>query len=555
MGKRSEVLARLLCGLASMLGAAGAAASERPNIVVIVADDVGYSDLQSYGGEIRTPNLAALAEEGTTLTSFYVAPTCSPTRAMLLSGTDHHLAGVGTMGGSLPATPEVQGMPGYEGHLDDRVVTAASLLRDAGYRTYMTGKWHLGAERAQAPDKRGFDKSFVLLEGGASHFGDGTGILSPITPARYRQDGEPVASLPEDFFSSRFYTDRMIEYIDAQDDEDRPFFAYLAFTAPHWPLQVPDDWLDRYAGRYDEGYDVLRAERLARMRELGLIAPGTEAFPRLDRVPAWDTLTATEKKVYARRMELYAAMVENLDHHVGRLIAHLKAIGEYDNTFVLFMSDNGPEGNDMSAMLDNEVWIPANFDNRYENMGREGSYVWLGPGFGQVSALPYRLYKSFTAEGGIRVPAIVRHPGRPAGGKRSDAFMSVMDVLPTALELAGAEHPGARYRGRDVLPMRGASMLAHLEGRAQAVHPPDHTMGWELFGRRALRQGDWKILWLWEPYGPGRWQLYDLAADPAETRDLAAERPDKLGELIAAWQQYVHETGVIVLDSDRGYAD
>lgn len=537
-----------------LLVAAGtAAAHERPNILLVVADDIGYSDLGVYGGEIRTPHIDALAGDGVQLTRFYASPTCSPTRAMLLTGVDHHRAGLGTMGEFLPITPEVRGRPGYEGHLNERVVTVATLLRAAGYHTYMTGKWHLGVAAEHAPSARGFDKSFVLVDGGASHFADAMGLLSVKPRATYREDGREVAALPEGFFSTAFYTERMIEYIDAGRGDGAPFFAYVAYTAPHWPLQVPDAWLDRYAGRYDAGYDALREERLARMRSLGLIGEDVEAFPRLDKVPAWEKLTPTQKRVQARRMELYAAMIENLDHHLGRLLEHLEAIGELDDTFVLFISDNGPEGNEMIDMLDNADWIPANFDNRYQNLGREGSYVWLGTGWAQVSAAPLRLYKSFTSEGGIRVPAIAAHPRLAAGGRRVDEVISVLDVVPTLLEVAGVRHPGTRYSGREVFAPQGRSFLGALAGTDEAV--ATRTLAWELFGRRAVREGRWKALWLWPPYGPGAWQLYDLEADPAELHDLGAAMPQRLEALAAKWKRYATDHGVVIFDGDRGYAE
>ncbi len=530
-----------------------AAMAAPPNVLVVVVDDVGYSDLGAWGSEIRTPSIDALAADGLQLTNFHVAPNCSPTRAMLLSGTDHHLAGVGTMFESLWQTPEAEGREGYQGVLAERVAPLPALMREAGYRTFMAGKWHLGTVPDKRPHARGFDESFALLVGGASHFEDAAGLVSFQARAPYSENGELVEQLPEGFFSTAFYTDRMIGYIDKARAEGRPFFGYLAYSAPHWPLQVPEVWLDRYAGRYDAGWDVLREERLARMRELGLVSAGTEAFPRLEKVPAWSALTPTGRQIESRRMELFAAMVENLDHHLGRLVTHLRDTGMYDNTLIVFLSDNGPEGNHMTDIADNAYWVPANFDNRLQNMGRPGSYVWLGPGWAQIGALPQRLYKSFTSQGGIRVPAIIKGVGETARRGRGAAMTTVMDITPTLLDIAGKAHPGRRWQGRDVEPLRGRSMVDWLAGRREAVHAADAVFGWELFGRRAIRQGDWKILWLWAPYGPGRWQLYNLAEDPAERHDLAAQHPERLAALVREWERYARETGVIVLESDRGY--
>ncbi len=533
----------------TVLVTAGAAAAERPNVLVILVDDVGYSDLGAFGSEIRTPNLDELANEGLLLTNFHSGATCGPTRAMLMSGTDNHITGMGVQSAS--SVPEYQDDPHYLGYMSDRVVSLATLMSDAGYRTYMAGKWHLGGEPEQRPSARGFERSFALRAGGASRFSDAHDLFDD--EATYWEDGEQVDALPDDFYSSEFYTDTMIDYIESGREHGRPFFGYLAYTALHWPVQVPDDWLDRYRGRYDDGWDALRGERLARMTKLGLVAEGVEVTPRLETVSAWEDLSSLGRQVEARKMELYAAMLENLDFHIGRVIAYLRESGQYENTFILFFSDNGPEGNNMGSMGDNPYWLPATFDNRLENMGRERSYVWMGPGWAQVSALPHRMYKAFVSEGGITVPAIVSWSGIEHKGARSDAFATVMDVLPTALELAGASHPGTSYEGREVAELRGRSLLAHLGGESDTVHGDAFINGWEAYGRRAFRSGNWKIVWLWDPYGPSRWELFNLADDPGETHDLSEAEPEKLAELLAGWDGYVESTGIVVLDRDEGY--
>ena len=522
--------------------------AQRPNILVLVADDLGYSDLGFLGSEIRTPHLDALAASGTVLTNFHVGPACSPTRAMLLSGVDAHPAGLGSMSGEGDARQFEQ--PGYEGFLSDRVVTVARLLRDAGYATAMVGKWHLGEWQEVGPHRRGFERSFVLPGAGASHFADAQPLGDTDVPAQYWEDGEPVG-LPADFFSSDFYTDRLIRYLDEAHEKGCPFFAYAAYTAPHWPLQATDDDIDRYRGAYDDGWDALRERRVAGLVRAGVIPPDLAVPARLPFVPAWESLSAEERRIEARKMEIFAAMVENLDANIGRLLDHLKEIGEYENTLVLFFSDNGAEGNPIVGA----PWTWKGFDNRLANMGRVGSYVSYGPGWAQATTAPFRLFKSFPTEGGIRTPAIAVLPG---GGSAEtglrDAFVSVKDVVPTALELAGVEHPGGSYRGRPVAALEGASMLAFLRGQTNAVHPDDYSMGWELFGRRAVLQGDWKLVWLWEPYGPERWALYDLARDPAETDDLTARNPEKRQELLALWDEYAERNGVILPSRDTSYA-
>ena len=402
---------------------------------------------------------------------------------MLLSGTDTHPAGLGTMAGN--ADENQKGRPGYEAFLSDRVVSVATLLQGAGYHTYMAGKWHLGMEEGQGPHRRGFERSFALLPGGASHFSDAAGLVENRPLARYREDGRDV-SLDAGFYSTSRYTDTLIEYIRGGLADRRPFFAYAAYTSPHWPLQVPDAELDRYRGAYDEGYDVLRARRFDKALSLGIVPRGTAPPPRTPFARAWQELSPDQKLRQARAMEIYAAMVEDLDHHVGRLLQFLKDAGQYDDTFVLFFSDNGAEGNPIDRMETNASWIPRRFDNALANLGRANSYAWLGPGWAQA-ATPFRLWKGFPTEGGVRVPAIVRFGA--AGRRGVDAsVVTVKDVAPTLLELAGASHPGSSFEGRPIAPLEGSSMLRFVRGELASVHGGDFTMGFELFGRRALRE-------------------------------------------------------------------
>ncbi len=520
---------------------------DRPNVLIIVADDLGYSDLGFLGGEVRTPRLDALAASGVVLSNFHVAPACSPTRAMLLSGVDAHVAGLGSMSGE--GDPRQYGQPGYEGFMTDRVVTVASLLRDAGYATVMAGKWHLGDWEPLLPHNRGFERSFVLPGAGASHFSDARQLSDTPVPVQYLEDGRPVP-LPSDFYSSDFYTDRLIRYLDEAAREGRPFFAYAAYTAPHWPLQAKDDDIDLYRGVYDDGWDVLRTRRVAGLVEAGVVPPEAAAPDRLSFVPAWDDLSPGERRVQARKMEVYAAMVENLDTKIGRLLDHVGHMGADQRTLVLFFSDNGAEGNP----IEDADWTWKGGDNRLSSIGRPGSYVSCGPGWAQASTAPFRLFKAFPTEGGVRVPAIVVLPEGPRQGTRDEAFASVKDVVPTVLEFAGVEPPGRSYQGRPIAQLEGTSMLPFLRGEAPTVHPPDHVMAWELFGRRAVMQGRWKLLWLWEPYGPERWELYDVARDPGESRDLSAEHPEKGEALLALWSEYARRNAVILPSVDTAYA-
>ena len=524
---------------------------KRPNFLLIVADDMGYSDLGSYGGEINTPVLDGLAKKGVRYTDFYVSPTCSPTRSMLLTGTDTHVAGLGNMG-ELTA-PNQMGKPGYEGVLNKRVVTVASLLRDGGYHTYMVGKWHLGLKPDQIPHARGFERDFSLLVGGGSHFDDQWNVEWQLPKAPYTEDGRPLEKLPKDFYSTKTYTDKIIQFIEEGRNDDKPFFAYMAFTAPHGPLHLPDDWLRRYKNRYDEGWDAIREQRLARMRELGIVDKGVNAADRLWFLPRSSMLAPGVRVAQGRKMELYAAMVEYMDDQIGRVFEYLKQIGEYENTVVIFFSDNGAEGNDLAGMVAGRpgtmgyLHAANNFPQRGHNyIGRKGTYAEYGPAWAQVSSVPFRLYKGFLAEGGIRSPLIVAgHGVKGAGELNKDAVLHVMDVVPTLLELAGVRHPDT-YNGREVAPVQGKSWVGMLDGRTNSPRGPDAWLGWEIFGNRAIRQGDWKISWHYRPFGTWDWQLFNLADDPGEQVDLSDKFPEKRKELVALWDEYVKMNGVVI---------
>ena len=521
-------------------------ADARPNILLIIADDLGYSDLGVFGGEISTPNLDALAGAGRMLTNFHVAPTCSPTRAMLMSGADAHRAGLGTMNGLWSA--EQKGKPGYEGFLNKDIVTFVRLLRESGYHTYMSGKWQLGYEEGYYPLDRGFEEAFWLKHGGASHFSDMRGITEYEEVSFWAEGNEQLQALPDDFYSSVYFTDKMIEYIDKNRADGKPFFGYAAYTAPHWPLQAPREYVDRYEGVYAGGYDEIRAQRIERMQAAGLMKPGQTAAPRHPQWPGWEDLDEEQKKLEVRRMQLYAAMVEALDENIGRLIQYLKDTGEYENTFILFFSDNGAEGNNPHDLASNPTWVPPNFDLSYENMGKPGSYASTGPGWAHVSSTPFHMYKGFPTQGGLLSPTIAVFPDRITAGSRSDAFITILDVAPTILQLAEVTHPAPEFQGRRVHPMIGKPFFSHLAGQEAEAHPPEHVYGLELFNRRLIRQGDWKLLWNNQPWGKDGWELYNVAEDPGELNDLAHSRPGKLGEMVALWEQYVEDNDVLVSD-------
>ncbi len=532
-----------------------ATALPRPNILLIVADDLGFSDLGCYGSEIRTPHLDALARSGIRHTSFYTAPTCSPTRAMLLSGVDNHRNGYGTMEGDWAENQ--MGVRGYEGHLNFDVVAFPKLLQENGYHTSIAGKWHQAypaTEQRLWPGQRGFSRSFCLLQGGAGHFADQQRLFSFFERTLYQEDGKLVEELPADFYSSDYYTQKVIDYINESARLEQPFFSMLTFTAPHWPLQVPDEHIDLYQGRYEAGYEVLAEERVARAQQLGIIPNDYQIPPLSPNVRPWESLSAEERKVSSRIMEVYAAMIERLDANVGKLLDHLKATGQYENTLVIFMADNGAEGNSVLGIADTRDWVAQSFDNSLANIGRENSYVFTGPAWAQVSSLPFQWYKGFASEGGVRCPAIVSYPAwTNKGGTIEEDFTSVMDLAPTILELAGVPHPGTEYQGRRVFPLDGISLLSWWQGKTPFAHAPEEIHCWELYGRRGVRQGDWKAEWFEAPYGQDRWQLYDLHTDLAEQHDLARSHPEKLAELVAAWDHYATTYQVTLPNENVAY--
>jgi arylsulfatase len=337
-----------------------------------------------------------------------------------------------------------------------------------------------------------------------------------------------------------------MEYIDSRKG-GQPFFAYLSYTAVHDPLHVPDKWLNKYKGRYDKGYEALRKERLNSLQKLGFIPEGTVPYPRLPMIPDWENIPDKQRKVEARRMELYSAMVENVDYHLGRLFKHLKKTGAYENTLVIFFSDNGANGAEMHQYPGTDkAWLDRNSDNRYENMGRRFSRIAQGPAWAQVSMTPFRLFKAFTTEGGIRSPLIISGPSVISPGAYSDAFAHVMDIAATILDAAGVEHPGTSYNGRKVEPLRGRSMMKVLNGKSNFIYDNDTAVNWEMIGFKAVRKGDFKLVWLSTPFGNDDWQLYDLSKDPAELNDLSKKRPKLREEMIDIWNKYSKEVGVVL---------
>lgn len=518
----------------------------RPNFLVIIADDLGYSDIGAFGGEIETPNLDALAEKGVRLTGFHTAPTSSPTRAQLLTGSDNHLVGLGTMAELI--APNQRGVDGFEGYLRKDTVTLAEALSAGGYETILSGKWHLGVAPEQDPHNRGFQKSFALLQGGHNHFGDQT-----VWKSSYRENGKDVG-LPSNFYSTDFFTDKLIQYLDekkANDDNNKdnqkPFFAYLAYTAPHWPLQAPPELIAKYRGKYDKGPEALREQRIQKQKQLGLVTQNAKqhdlVFPNGKK---WNDLSDYEKKQYIASQETLAAMVDRLDQNVGRVIADLKKNGQYDNTVIVFLADNGAEGFDA---IHNGLPVPGAklppVDNSPENIGNANSFAAIGPLFAQASTIPSYLYKAFASEGGTRTAAFISYKGFKRENEIDNYFASVQDILPTFLDLAHIKKPEGEFNGHKIQPIRGKSWVNYLNGKEKTVYSQNYAFGTELFGSRSLRKGDWKIL---GERSDSKWKLFNIANDPGETEDLSNKFPDKFKELVKDWEDYAKNNNIVIPD-------
>jgi arylsulfatase len=512
-------------------------AQDRPNILLIVADDMGYGDLGAFGSEIRTPNIDSLADQGRLFTQFHTAPVCAATRSMLLSGNNNHVAGVGLQNAQGPVRTH---LPGYENYLSDRVELLPRLLRDVGYHTYAAGKWHLGTTEVHSPKAAGFQRSYMLLGGSANHFRAGGSRATSTT--LYREDDDLV-DYPEGRYSTDLYTDRLIEFIELDHGDGRPFFAYAAYTSPHWPLQVPDDYLDKYLGAYDEGYDALRVRRFETLQAVGIIPESSALPPRNDSVEPWVELTSAAQQIEARKMELYAAMVENLDFHVGRLISTLKTQGVYDDTLIVFMSDNGPDGGDhINEDSARGRYLRSQYDNSYENMGKVNSWVTYAVPWAEAGSAPFSRWKNFTREGGISAAMIAAGPGVASGGTIDSTYLTVMDLAPTFLELGGATYPD----DGSVVPMLGESMVEFLAGSESQVHDENYVTTLYHGGKALLRQGQWKIVTLDPPFDESQFQLFDIEADPGETTNLALRYPDRMASMLALWRVKRQELGIVL---------
>ncbi len=519
----------LLFALISLSGCSDAEQG-RPNLLLIVTDDMGYTDLGAFGAEdIPTPNLDRLALQGIRFNNFHVAPSCAPTRAMLMSGTGNHEAGVGTQ----IARPEYHGEWGYERFIGERIATLPEVLKADGYHTYMTGKWQLG--RGDPTGKslagnRGFEQTFTMMQGGEGH------VETVATTPVYSANGEVVTESPQDFHSTNMFVDKLLGFMESDEGDDKPFFAWLALTAPHWPLQPHHDWIDRFSGLYDEGFDRLCMDRIKGAIEAGVMPKNAITDHCHKTEVAWDELEESKREMYRRSMELHAAMVAHLDHEIQRIIDYLEASGKLDNTYIIFVNDNGAQGGPFKSRPPDDKR-----DNSLANVGRKGSWINVGAGWADAMSVSFRGNKAVQYEGGIRVPAFVWHRDLADKGVVDSQLLTAMDIMPTFLDLAGADAPGRRFQGREVMPIRGRSMVPALTGSSNPVHPPDEDIALASAGRNVMFRGPWKLV---RELGQD-WELFDLDGDPSETADLSGELPELRKELIRVFGAYAAERNYI----------
>jgi arylsulfatase A-like enzyme len=529
-----------------------------PNIVLILADDLGFSDLGSYGSEIDTPNLDGIAAQGMRFANFHTAASCAPTRAMLLTGVDSHIAGVANI---IEAIPDYQATsPAYQGALDKNVVTISERLRDQGYRTYMSGKWHLGQNSEQLPSQRGFDRAFSLGDTGADNWRQRT-YLPIYENANWYEDGQPT-QLPEDFYSSKTLVDKAIEYIDSATDEDatKPFFTYLAFQAVHIPVQAPAEFRDKYLQTYADGWSALREQRTQGLLDKGILQTSVPSYVAPTTVP-WDSLDAQAQAFESKGMAVYAGMVDAMDHHIGRLVAHIESQGKLDNTVFIFLSDNGAEGSLATRQQGDSPAAPAfimnawmrasGFNTDIETLGEIDSYHDIGPSWASAAVGPLAWYKFFASEGGMRVPLVIggKVNGQPVIaniGAVSQSLTWITDIAPTILQLAGAvDRP---------VDMVGKSLIPILQDEQTSVRLVDEIIGYELGGNKALFKGDYKLVYNRFRGQESEWQLFNISVDPGETQNLASAKPQLFVELKAAYAVWAEQNGVVEVrpDYDQG---
>ncbi|GJM12541.1 MAG: arylsulfatase [Pseudohongiella sp.] len=521
-----------------------ASQSKRPNIVLILADDLGFTDISPFGSEIDTPNIAELAATGVSFTNYHTAGSCAPARAMLLTGVDSHRNGVPNIPEALP--PQQMEYANYQGVLNDRVVTLSTMLQDAGYHTYMTGKWHLGHTPELLPSSRGFDRTVAMADTGADNW-DQRPYLPIYEQANWYADGERH-TLPDDFYSSKYFIDKTIEFIGENEADDEPFFAYVPFQAVHMPVQAPREFSDKYAGVYDEGWTVMREKRRLAAEAAGVVPRNTETIVTPG-TREWESLTSDQKIHHARRMEVYAGMVDAMDTHIGRLMDYLKEIGEYENTLFIFTSDNGAEGSNL-VRVDGQSALGNWFDrvgynSDLETLGEANSFNAIGPSNATVAASPLAYYKFYASEGGLRVPLVMSGPGINKQNEKTDEFTFVTDLTPTILSLAGIDKHEGSWKNNPIEEIVGVDFSDFLIGDESAIHSNSQAIGYELGGNRALFKGDYKLVFNRSAVDDRNWHLFNIKTDPGEAHDLASEEPERYAEMLDDYEEYADSNNVL----------
>lgn len=508
----------------------------RPNIVTILVDDLGYTDLGAYGSEIKTPNIDRLAEQGVKFSNYHTGATCAPSRAMLLTGVDNHLAGVSNMPEALP--PEQLDEGNYKGTLSDNVATVASILNDDGYHTYMTGKWHLGKTTNDLPDNRGFERTLCMADSGADHW-EQRPYMSMYDEAHWTMDGKEI-QLEEPFYSSELLVDQTINFIDSNIDDGQPFYSYLSFLAVHTPVQAPEEFTDMYMDTYKEGWTALRDSRYEEAKDIGLI-PEDSGLIHHDFIDDWDTLSEEEKNFEAKRMAVYAGMVSAMDYNIGRLLDYLEEEGQLDNTIFIITSDNGPEYSNMSQ----REFEAMGYTHDYEDLGEMGSMNFIGKNFASAAASPLSYFKFYAGEGGLRVPLIISGPGIEKQLDFNNAFTHVTDIALTIMDITGTKQPQDRFGGRKIEPMTGKSLVPLLDGSTDSVYQDNDFVGYEVAGNAALFNNEYKLVKNRPDLGDNEWYLFDIVNDPGETTDLKDENPVQFQHMLNLYQQYTDEKGVL----------
>lgn len=508
---------------------------DKPNVVLILADDLGFTDLGVFGSEIQTPNIDQLANEGVMFSNFHASASCAPSRAMLLTGVDNHLAGVSTIPESMP--PEQADEEHYEGVLSDSVATVASLLYDEGYHTYMTGKWHLGKEKDELPFNRGFEQTLSMADTGADNW-EQRPYMPIYDHAHWTRNGEEI-QLDQPFYSSELIVDEMIEYIDSNLDDNQPFFSYVSFLAVHMPVQAPAEYTDMYMETYVDGWEALRNARHESAMSIGLVPESTQRVTH-EFLDDWDVLSESEQAYEAKRMAVYAGMVTAMDDQIGRLVEYLDQVGELENTIFIITSDNGPE----YSFLPEASIESMGYTTDYDTLGEIGSFNYIDKNFANAAASPLSYFKFYAGEGGLRVPLIISGQGIAQQDGFNHAFTHITDITPTILSLTGTEPPEGRYGGRTIYSMTGKDLTSILKGEADKVYSEEDYVGYEVAGNIALFNMDYKLVMNRGPLGDSEWYLYDIVNDPGETKDLKDENPVQFQKMLNLYQSYARENGV-----------